>query len=227
MLAIRILGILVASGAQGANLQGVVTFNGQGVPVRELAVGADPLCAAGQIQGTLTVKPLQVTDRGGVAGAFVYVKGDLPEEPAPSTPLQITIQGCQIRPPMLGIRVGQPLQILNEDSRLHALSFATHHSPPIQRGIKPKSRIEVRLTAPETQVPIESKFHGWSRSYLHVLEHPYYAVTDSEGRYSIPNLPPGSYEVVAWHPSLGPLSHPVKVASEGTQNISFTFLRAQ
>jgi hypothetical protein len=32
-----------------------------------------------------------------------------------------------------------------------------------------------------------------------VVSHPYYAVTDESGRFEFTNVPPGSYQVVAWH----------------------------
>ena len=37
------------------------------------------------------------------------------------------------------------------------------------------------------------------KAYISVFDHPYFTVTDDTGRYQIDNVPPGKYEVVAWH----------------------------
>jgi hypothetical protein len=38
----------------------------------------------------------------------------------------------------------------------------------------------------------------WMRAYLFVDDHPYYARTDSRGRFELPRVPPGRYKVVCW-----------------------------
>jgi hypothetical protein len=41
--------------------------------------------------------------------------------------------------------------------------------------------------------------HGWMSGIIHVTTHPYYAITDREGRFSLKDVPPGKYTVKAWH----------------------------
>ena len=52
-------------------------------------------------------------------------------------------------------------------------------------------------------MPFKCDVHGWMNAYAGVLDHPYFAVTKPDGTFSIPNLPPGTYTLAAWHEKLG------------------------
>jgi hypothetical protein len=56
-----------------------------------------------------------------------------------------------------------------------------------------------------------------------VLTHPYYAVTGKDGKFSIPNLPPGTYEIEAWHEKLGTQKGTVTVGASDTKTQDFKF----
>src|SRR5262249_53577683 len=43
--------------------------------------------------------------------------------------------------------------------------------------------------------------HYWMRAHLFVVEHPYYTTTDATGRFTLPQVPPGDYQLVCWHPN--------------------------
>jgi hypothetical protein len=57
------------------------------------------------------------------------------------------------------------------------------------------------------------------------VNNPYYAVTDLEGTFSIPDLPAGTYRIKAWHPTLGEQERTVTIAEKGTTAAEFTFGR--
>jgi hypothetical protein len=76
-------------------------------------------------------------------------------------------------------------------------------------------------------VPFKCDVHGWMNAYAGVLDHPYFAVTKPDGSFSIPNLPPGSYTLAAWHERLGTQTLPVTVAAkESKADANFTFKAA-
>ena len=52
-------------------------------------------------------------------------------------------------------------------------------------------------------VPFKCDVHGWMNAYVGVLEHPYFAVTDKDGKFTLKGLPPGTYTIEAWHEKLG------------------------
>ncbi len=61
--------------------------------------------------------------------------------------------------------------------------------------------------------------HAW----LYVSEHPYADVTGEDGAFSIGDVPPGTYKVVAWHEVLGTQEKEVTVKEKGLVNVSFEF----
>jgi hypothetical protein len=57
------------------------------------------------------------------------------------------------------------------------------------------------------------------------MDHPFYAVTGPDGKFTLPNLPAGTYEIEAWHEKAGSKTAKVTVAVNGTQTIDFTFCK--
>ena len=63
-------------------------------------------------------------------------------------------------------------------------------------------------------IPFKCDVHGWMNAYVGVLDHPYFAVTKTDGMFSIPNLPPGTYTLAAWHERLGTQTQSITVGGE-------------
>ena len=64
--------------------------------------------------------------------------------------------------------------------------------------------------------------HSHMNAFILVFSHPFFAVTDEEGRYRIENVPPGTYSVVAWNEGLSSESRPVTVLDGGAAELDFT-----
>ena len=56
-----------------------------------------------------------------------------------------------------------------------------------------------QFTHPEIGLYIKCDVHNWMNAYIHIFDHPFYAVTGKDGSFEIPNLPPGEYELTVWH----------------------------
>ena len=56
----------------------------------------------------------------------------------------------------------------------------------------------IKIAKPEHAMYIKCDVHPWMKSYISIFNHPYFSVTDSAGHYQIDNIPPGTYEVIAW-----------------------------
>ena len=61
---------------------------------------------------------------------------------------------------------------------------------------------------------VECAVHGWMQGNVVVVDNPYYAVTDENGKFSIPDLPPGKYQVKIWHEYLGESTREITVAAK-------------
>ena len=109
-----------APAAAAGTVVGKVTYEGQAPRPRVVRMGSDPLCMPESKAGTLS-EVLVVGPGNGLQNAFVYVKDGLGNRtfPAPKTPVVLDQQGCRYRPHVVGIQVGQPLEVRNSDSTLH------------------------------------------------------------------------------------------------------------
>jgi hypothetical protein len=75
-------------------------------------------------------------------------------------------------------------------------------------------------------VPFKCDVHGWMNAYAGVLPHPYFAVTDDSGTFTIKNLPPGTYKLTAWHEKLGTQTADITLAAKDDKENNFTFKAA-
>jgi hypothetical protein len=61
------------------------------------------------------------------------------------------------------------------------------------------------------------------RSYLGVFDHPYFALSDQDGAFRLPNVPPGEYTIAAWHERFGTRSQKIALPEKGEAVVAFTF----
>lgn len=212
--------------ATAASLSGRVAFDGT-LPAPEVfRMDGDPKCVAAA-QGEERRTEFFVSDDGKSLGnVFIYVKEGLPPRmyPVPAAPVVLDQQKCRYIPRVIGVQVGQAVEIRNSDPLLHnvhgegVINRPFDYGQPLQ-GIKTTHTFTTR----EVMVPVKCQVHAWMRGYIGVLEHPFFAVTDGSGRYTIPQLPPGTYTLEAWHERLGTQTQQVTVAAKDAMTIDFTF----
>jgi plastocyanin len=216
--------------ATAGTITGVVAFEGTAPANEAIRMNADPACvkaASGpQQQETFLVG----SDGKTLGNVFVYVKDGLGNYvfDTPTQAAQLDQQGCRYTPHVFGIRVGQPLEITNSDMTLHNIHAVPKNNSEFNTGQPLQGmKHEHTFTAPEVMVPFKCDVHGWMNAYAGVLDHPYFAVTKPDGSFSIPNLPPGSYTLAAWHERLGTQTMPLTVAAkESKSDANFTFKAA-
>ena len=203
---------------------GKITYDGKAPRPRVIRMSSDPLCMTEK--GGSTSEVLLVGPGSGLQNAFVYVKDGLAGKtfPAPKTPIVLDQQGCRYSPHVIGIQVGQPLEIRNSDPLLHNVHAEGAINRPFDVG-QPLQGIKTThtFTTREVMIPVKCQVHAWMRGYIGVLEHPFFAVTDADGRFSIPQLPPGTYTVEAWHERLGTQTQQITVAPKDAKTLDFTF----
>jgi plastocyanin len=213
--------------ATAATVAGKVNLEGALPANQPIRMNADPAC----VKANAGKNPTQETfvgEGGGLGNAFVYVQSGLSGSfPAPTAAVVLDQKACQYVPHVFGVQVGQPIDIVNSDPTLHNIHATPktntefNTAQPIQ-GMKTQHT----FTAKEGDVviPFKCDVHGWMNAYVGVLDHPYFAVTKPDGSFSIPNLPPGSYTLAAWHERLGTQTMQVTVAAkESKSDANFTF----
>lgn len=205
-------------------ISGVVMFQGTPPANSTIDMSEEPNCAA---RYSSPPADLVVMVRDGKLGnVFVRVTGGLPAGPypAPAAKPAIDQEGCLYHPRVVGVVAGQSLTILNSDSLLHNIKAV----PTSNRGFnvsQPRAGMsrEQIFTEPEIMVPLECNVHGWMKAYVGVVAHPYFATSAEDGTFAIGGLPPGTYQVEAWHESLGTKTGEVTIGPDGAGTVTFTY----
>ena len=149
---------------------------------------------------------------GGLGDVVVFLRGVDPTRacPWPWLPPRVELNGYRIHvhqggpPSRFGfVPQGGPVELLSTDPAAYSLNvrgaaFFTLSFPdpdrPSVRTLRDKGVVE--LSSGSGQF--------WMRAYLFVDDHPYYARTGSDGRFTLPLVPEGDYELVCWLPNWHP-----------------------
>ena len=211
--------------ADAATLTGLVKFEGAAPKMASIQMSADPYCQSQHASAPASDEDVVVGPGGELANVFVYIKDIKGNFPTPSSAVTIDQKGCQYHPHVNAVMVGQPLEIKNDDATLHnihALPTANsqfNEGQPVQGMVSTKKLDKVEMTP----FKIKCDVHGWMKSYMAVMPHPFYAVSQNNGTFTISNLPPGQYTVVAWHEKYGQQEQQVTVGAKESKALNFTF----
>jgi plastocyanin len=212
------------------SIAGMVTFTGRKPAPRYVNMGSDPACVE-----TVGARPrdesVVIANNGALANVFVYVKDGLDPDYTFDTPtdvVSIEQKGCEYVPRVLGVRVGQPIEVINEDPTFHNVHAVSTVNPPFNHGQPMQgSRERHVFTAPEVMVELTCDVHRWMTTWIGVVAHPFFAVTGADGSFRLAGLPPGTYTIEAWHETLGTKSATVTIGPGQAQLTSFTFTAAR
>jgi Carboxypeptidase regulatory-like domain len=193
----------------GGSITGKVVFNGTPgtrkiIPTKDLDV------CGGPYEETLS----QVGPDKSVHNAVVYLvdiaKGKA--WPAQAKPPEIDNVKCKFEPHIQVIRAGK-LDVVNSDPMLHNTHGYYGRRTAFNLALPNKGqRIPVELTR-AGQVRIDCDSHGWMEAWIYVVDNPYYAVTSADGKFTVVDIPAGTYKLVAVHPFTGPVEQSVTVAA--------------
>ncbi|MCA1642050.1 MAG: carboxypeptidase regulatory-like domain-containing protein [Acidobacteria bacterium] len=217
------------SGNEGA-ITGTVAFTGAAPAARSISMDADPACSSANPNAQ--AEDVVVHD-GKLQNVFVYVKDGKTAEgkslatfkfdpPAPEAVLDQ--QGCQYRPHVLGIMSTQKLKVTNSDHTTHNVNVQPKSNQGFNQaqsqGAPPITKDFPRA---EVVIPIKCNQHPWMKSYLNVMRTPFFGLSGADGKFEIKNLPPGTYNVVAWHEKFGEKTMSVTVAAKETKTQDFAY----
>jgi len=205
-------------------ISGVATLRGN--PPAEKVLPLDPACAR---LAKFQPKTTRFFRRGPL-GELADVLVTLQSVPAlghgpPPKPFVISIRECEFEPYISAIRTKQKLLIRNLDSMLDNV-HVTPNRPGNQESNKALhggADLEFSFDNPEVFVRIKDDVHPWMFAYVAVVDHPYFAVTDRNGRFQLPPLPHGQYVVEAHHRKAGKLSQQITVTDAQVPRVDFVF----
>lgn len=162
----------------------------------------DPACAC-----LHEAKPkrddLLIAESGGVKNAFVWVAEGLPpaEHAAPAEAVVLDQKGCLYTPRVVAVRTGQPLEFRSQDNMLHNVHGFPFDNPGFNFAMLQGQAVQKKFGKPEI-FKVKCDIHPWMGAVVGVFEHPFFAITDAEGKFAIKGLPPGKYGLQVSHERL-------------------------
>jgi carboxypeptidase family protein len=193
----------------GGTIEGKVVYNGP-VPTRKIIPNKDV-----EVCGGIREEPLvEVGPDKGVKDAAVYLVNVAKGKawPAASKPPELDNIKCRFVPVVQVIPAG-PLEVVNKDPVLHNTHGYYGKRTAFNMALPNEGqRIPTDLTRAGT-VRVDCDAHGWMEGWIYVVDNPYYAVTDADGKFSIADVPPGTYTLEAIQSYTGPVQQSINVAS--------------
>ena len=151
---------------------------------------------------SLTVDP----DTRGIRYVAVWLdsREDVPIHPdlrqLPDELPELDNKDCRFEPRMLGVRTGQELRIANSDPIAHNAAAYVRRNQPFSIVIAQNAPLVRTFDRAESfPVRVECSIHSWMRAYVLICDHPYFAVTDTSGKFQIRNIPAGEWTFHFWH----------------------------
>lgn len=212
--------------ADTASVSGKITLDGAAPKMKKIKADADPVCASLHADKPMTSEEVLVGADGALQNVFVYVKSGLAGKTyeAPKESAIIDQHGCQYRPHVFGMMVGQVLEVKNSDETSHNIHAMPKNNDEFNKA-QPASSPNIKRKFPkaEIMVPFKCDVHPWMGSYVGVMENPFFATTGADGAFSLKNLPAGDYEIGIWHEKYGEQTAKVKVGDGESKTQDFKF----
>jgi len=211
--------------ATAGNITGKVTLKGTPPAEKEIAaVKEDVNC--GKLHTAPVKTRFYVAGAGGeLADTVIVLKGPSlagKSAGASAAPLVVDQKGCEYIPYVGAVQTGQKITVKNSDPVLHNV-----HTTPTVAGNKEDNKAQMAGAADLTfEFAKEENFlrfkcdvHPWMFSYITVVDHPYFAVTGKDGAFTIKDVPPGKYTIVAMHRKAAPTGseQQVEVTADGAK----------
>jgi hypothetical protein len=198
--------------ADGGTIQGKVTFAGSPPPKKKIIPTKDREACGSSPRD---VDQILLGPDKTVQEAVVYLqkveKGKAWEKAAKSP--EINNVKCDFQPHVQVIPVGD-LDIVNSDPVLHNTHGFLDKLTVFNVALPNQDQRIKRPLRKSGLVRVECDAHGWMLGWILVAENPYYAVTGKDGSYTIKDVPPGAYTLVAWQEFTGPVEVAVTVKAK-------------
>ncbi len=220
------LGLFAAAQvASAGDITGTITLKGTAPAAKEITpIKDDPNCAALYPGALPKTKFYVVGANGELADVIVSLKGISGQSTgASAAPATIDQKGALYTPQILALQTGQKLIVKNSDAFVHNVHTKPASNPEsnqVQMG--GGADLTYTFDKPEPFLKFQCDVHPWMFAWVSVFDHPYFAVSGADGKFTIKNVPAGKYTLEATHRKLGTQTAEIEVKADGAAQ-SFTF----
>jgi hypothetical protein len=165
---------------------------------------------------------LIVGEGNGIKNVFVFLGRKPPGTKAGSAEnlsLVFDQKSCTYIPHAMVIRAGQPFQMLNSDPIAHNVNTHPNKNQKLNSTLKISDTVGVPYVYPSGErepVRVTCDFHAWMLAWHLPLDHPYGAVSNEKGEFTIADLPAGEHRFVVYHEGKKLMDYPVTIQVDQT-----------
>ena len=203
-------GYEVTAVTDGGSVGGTITVSGPVPKLAQRKIGKDT-----QVCGTAPreSQKLIMSKTGGLKNAVVIVEAVKRGKamPAAAQNAEIDQSKCEYAPHIQVMAMNSDITFRNSDPILHNVQFFEGDASLFNIAQPVQGQVNKHKLEKAGVMYVECAVHGWMQGNVVVVDNPYYAVTDDNGKFSIPDLPPGNYRVKIWHEYIGEMTHDVTV----------------
>ncbi len=195
----------------GGAISGKVTFAGTPPARKEVPVTKDKeVCGKEKhLSWDLIVGPTK-----GIENVVVRLVDIKKGKKWPSTKPTLDQNGCVYKPHVVVMPAGGELDILNSDGILHNIHTYSTANPPFNKAQPKFKKVLTEKFAKPEMIQAKCDAHAWMSGWIVVSEHPYVAVSDEKGEFTLKDVPPGQYKLEVWQETLGKTVKDVSVKAK-------------
>jgi len=216
------LSLGVPAGAYSGSITGGVRFSDDPPKLPAIKVTKDQdYCGE-----TLPNETYLIESNGGLKNVVVFIESAPPGKAADAQKENfLHNEGCRYAPRVMALQRGERLRVKSNDPKLHIPHGYLGNRTVFNLSL-PFKGTSIDATSRIRQpgiLKVVCDTHAWMLGFVHVFDHPYFAVTDEQGAFSIPDLPAGTYMLKAWHEDGGVKSQEITVPDRGEVRVTFEF----
>lgn len=184
-----------------APVSGSVLFTGTVPPARKIGI---PPAFARSLPSGLSYQPFQVGTNGGLGDVLVFILNPPTNRPAPTiTEATLSISNTICHPGFLAVYTNQPVRFRVSGGPTLNLTVTSKEGAAWNRAVIPPDEFVRHFDQPDLQIKLVDNNALWLVGRIAVFDHPWFTVTDTTGRFTLPPLPPGRYTIQAIHRRCG------------------------